>query len=587
MSEDGEAGAPGAPPEQPFEVVIDAEGVASIDGEQVPVIGDQPLDTAILDTLHGYARLRGGPVTASISNPATGATAHVEVDPDGSSRLAGPEPDPSPGGTPVPDSSSADAPGPAGAATGGEPPAEGAPASTGTPVATDEPPTTGGPTTVDGPPTVDAAPVVGGSASMEEPPATGGPATAGEPPVAGGPSAGQAPVPTAGPAVGGSVPPGHSPVVGDGSPVQGSAVGKEVGAVGSEGAVGTPGPAAGGPAKGRSTLSSIPRPSLPSIPRPAVLGRSSGGGGGTSGPKSGKGIRGLRGSDVEFVPTSLLKKPWVMASVAVTVVALVITPLAVVGASGQEGKGSDGKTLADGKKDKATRGPSGTVRPSRPSFPGGSPSPGESDEDSTDDPKLGDSDPADKGDKDDKGGRGSSDDKPSGDDKGNDTNKAAGGPVIPSGVTMIQNRRTGQCLDLPGKGKGKPDGPAMQGACDTTHAALGGNQRWKLDLKQKDGGPGSADLYLIRNVKDNLCLDLAGYGPVAARAKVSEYHCRAKGDNQLWWFDKRSNGTYWIRNKESGHLCLDVAGAAVKKPARLLIFGCDDADDHQWTFRKP
>ncbi|UNS99454.1 RICIN domain-containing protein [Streptomyces tubbatahanensis] len=657
MSEDGEARASGAPPEQPapFEVVIDGAGAASIDGEQVPVIGDQPLDTAILDTLHGYARLRNTPVTAVIANPATDSTVHVEVDPDGSSRLAGPQPgdaggagaraDAVAGGTDAvdggadavaggaalaADSAAGRAPGTGPVADGTHPvPGDGTPDLGGGAGAEDEtatavipaveadrspaaPEPAAGPAaagpgapvnpqaaegsgTVAGPDPVPgggsfAAPDVAAAAGTAAAGAGAGPVAGDGPVVCNGPVAGDGPVVGNGPVAGEGQVAGNGPASGAGSAAGAGpvAVGEGTPAVagGTPVGGGQPGPPPQeGPAKRRTALPSIPRPSLPSLPRPALLGRASGAGGGNNGIGGGMTARGPRGSDVEFVPTSLLKKPWVVAASAVAVVALVTTPLALAGASSGEEEGGKGeKTLADGPKDEVTRGPGGAVRPSPPPSPSGSPSASGKD-DPSDKPKLGDSKPSKP--KDDEEDSDSSDEESSGGDDKKDTKKASGGSGIPSGVTMVVNRKTDMCLDLPGTGKGKPDGRVQQGACDTTHAALGGNQRWELDLKKKDGGPGKADLYLIRNVKDDLCLDLAGFGPKAARSPVTEYHCRAKNDNQLWWFDKRSNGTYWIRNHESGHLCLDVAGEGEKPHSPLLIFGCDDADDHQWSFRKP
>ncbi|MEU7314823.1 RICIN domain-containing protein [Streptomyces sp. NPDC007083] len=512
MSEDGEARPPGVPSGQsepaPFDVVITGEGAASIDGEPVPVLGDQPLDTAILDTLHGYAQLRDDPVTAAISNPATGYAVRVEVGPDGSSRLVGQD-----------------------AAEGGAPGAGAADAAEAGP----------------------AFPAGAGAAAPAEPAAE-------EKPAAPQPAAENVAPTAAGSAA--AVP------------------------------VGQPQPAEAA-ARSRTAMPSIPRPSIPrpsmpSIRRPSLPGRS---------PGSGKAAGGsTRGSDVEFVPSSLLKKPWVVGGVAVAVAALVTTPLALAGASSGGGDNrADGKIRVEDPKEEPDRGPGGSVHPSRPPYPSGSPSGSPSPEDKDDDkgegkdkPKSADSKPeksGDEGAEDDEKGSDSSDEKDSG--KDDHVRKAPDHSRIPHGVTMVVNRKTGGCLDVPGTGKGEPDGRVQQGDCDTTAGARGGNQRWKLDRKVKDGGPGKADLYLIRNVKDDLCLDLAGFGPKAARSPVTEYHCRPKNDNQLWWLDKRSNGTYWIRNHESGNQCLDVAGAGEKTNARLLIFGCDDADDHQWRFKKP
>ena len=138
-------------------------------------------------------------------------------------------------------------------------------------------------------------------------------------------------------------------------------------------------------------------------------------------------------------------------------------------------------------------------------------------------------------------------------------------------------------MDIPGINEGRPEGPVQQGPCNSSASD---NQRWALDMHGKGKGPGGSNLYLIRNVKDNLCLDLPGRGPASSTTKVNETHCAASGDNQLWWFDKRSNGTYFIRNEKSGNLCLDADYDGKDAHARLTIFGCSDKDDHQWRFRK-
>ncbi|MEU9136168.1 hypothetical protein AB0D33_09405 [Streptomyces sp. NPDC048404] len=70
-----------------FAVVISGDGSAAIDGEPVPSADGTPVDAAILDTLHGYARDRGTTVTATVSDPSAGYVACVEVAPDGSSTL--------------------------------------------------------------------------------------------------------------------------------------------------------------------------------------------------------------------------------------------------------------------------------------------------------------------------------------------------------------------------------------------------------------------------------------------------------------------------------------------------------------------
>ncbi|WP_329419591.1 RICIN domain-containing protein [Streptomyces sp. NBC_01693] len=147
-----------------------------------------------------------------------------------------------------------------------------------------------------------------------------------------------------------------------------------------------------------------------------------------------------------------------------------------------------------------------------------------------------------------------------------------------SGVqnTVLKNAATGQCVDIGGFGKGKINERVNQYPCNGTTAD---NQLWNLDIVDKDGGPQNAPLFLIRNSKDGFCLDLPYYTAKAVGTKVSEFHCNAAGDNQLWWLDPRGDGTNWIRNAVSNDLCLrPTGGAAAGNDARLEIAMCGYGD---------
>jgi len=144
---------------------------------------------------------------------------------------------------------------------------------------------------------------------------------------------------------------------------------------------------------------------------------------------------------------------------------------------------------------------------------------------------------------------------------------------------VVKNAATGLCADVPNYGNGVPDGPVNQFPCNTTAAD---NQLWNLEVTDAGGGPGGASVFLIRNSKDGLCMDLPGYDPVGAGTKVTEFHCRDTSDNQLWWLDPSSGGTYLIRSVSSGNLCLSVqGGAGAGNDARLEIGPCDSND--RWT----
>ncbi|MGC9495061.1 RICIN domain-containing protein [Streptomyces sp. WG7] len=153
--------------------------------------------------------------------------------------------------------------------------------------------------------------------------------------------------------------------------------------------------------------------------------------------------------------------------------------------------------------------------------------------------------------------------------------------VVPASRVLLRNVVTTMCAELPGHEMGKIDGPVWQSHCDPTDAD---NQLWDLEVKDPNGGPGGAALFQIRNVKDQLCMDLPGYGANDLTTPVSEFTCNGTtGDNQLWWVDKQDSGNYWIRNFASNNACLDVAGSSVGvRDARLVIFDCDGSDDADW-----
>lgn len=163
------------------------------------------------------------------------------------------------------------------------------------------------------------------------------------------------------------------------------------------------------------------------------------------------------------------------------------------------------------------------------------------------------------------------------------------GGALPTGVNfstvtgvLVKNVMTGQCVDLPFFGNGKPDGPVNQFPCN---GSTGDNQRWDLVVASSKAGPGGADLFTVRNSKDRYCLDLPYNGGGDAGTGVFEYHCNAlTSDNQLWYLDKKSSGKFWIRNYASAGRCLDVGGHNAGNDAPLTIFDCSLGDDHLWSF---
>jgi Ricin-type beta-trefoil lectin domain len=148
------------------------------------------------------------------------------------------------------------------------------------------------------------------------------------------------------------------------------------------------------------------------------------------------------------------------------------------------------------------------------------------------------------------------------------------------GNVLLKNAGSKLCADVPGYGNGSVDGPVNQYPC-----ALGDadNQVWSLGVMQDLKGPGGAPLFVIRNVKDDYCMDLPYYGAHAAGAKVTEYYCRpTKSDNQLWYRTHTRGHLYRIRNYASHGLCLGVTGRSRAADKQLEIQKCGSGDEWSW-----
>lgn len=481
MNRGDEPGAAGPGPEPPshFAVVIFGDGSASIDGEPVAVVPGEPLDVAILDMLHGYARARNAAVTGAITDPSADYVAIVEVAPDGSSTLLEQAEKGKEKGEQ--------------AEKAGQEGAVGVAAT----VAPDEPFESGRPRPEPG----DTRAVPKQSALTTPP---------------------------------------------------------------------TPKSALSKPSPAKPALSKPP-----SI-RPAVLI-------GDSGRKKSQSQ-----SDDEYEQPSLFQRPSFIGGVAAAVAALVIGSLVALGSGGSAG--AEGASQAAGSGNEASRSPL-AMKPPSSSAPAwtppstttspstsASPSPSASSSPKTSpSPKKPAPPPKPK-----------TEVKPEADPKPKPKTapKPVAGPRMPTGQVLIKNKKFGSCIDIPGHGKGRQDARVQDWLdCDP---ATTDNQRWTLERTHKGRGTRGADLYLIRNVKDGMCLDLAGEDSARVSAPVIEYSCKPTlADNQLWWFHKRSNGTYWIRNQKSGDMCLDLSRTN-KDSANggITLFPCNDKDDHQWRFIK-
>ncbi|MER6135235.1 RICIN domain-containing protein [Streptomyces sp. NPDC001815] len=158
---------------------------------------------------------------------------------------------------------------------------------------------------------------------------------------------------------------------------------------------------------------------------------------------------------------------------------------------------------------------------------------------------------------------------------------------VPTGNVLLRNLSTGRCADLPDEGEGKKDGRVQQFSCKQT---ADDNQLWNLEVKIPKGGPGGeADLFQIRNVKDQLCMDLPNFGANPIHTRVTEFTCNGtKADNQLWWLEKQESGAYWIRNFASNGACLEVAGNNdIRDEVTLMLFNCTVTDDQEWQIVQP
>ncbi|MGW0846076.1 RICIN domain-containing protein, partial [Streptomyces sp. NPDC002787] len=157
--------------------------------------------------------------------------------------------------------------------------------------------------------------------------------------------------------------------------------------------------------------------------------------------------------------------------------------------------------------------------------------------------------------------------------------------VLPASNVMLWNPTTKMCASLP-----QPEGQAVdrvkQSTCDESAT---GDQRWNLEVKYPRLGPGGAPLFQIRNVKNQLCVDLSDYGAKPIRSPILEYPCDGTtADNQLWWLDKQESGYYWIRNYASDNECLDVAGYSTGGDGtNLTLFTCSNTDDQEWRIIRP
>ncbi|MEV7088979.1 RICIN domain-containing protein [Streptomyces sp. NPDC093085] len=157
---------------------------------------------------------------------------------------------------------------------------------------------------------------------------------------------------------------------------------------------------------------------------------------------------------------------------------------------------------------------------------------------------------------------------------------------------QIRNVLTGKCADILGREKGEPNGPVRHSLCNPPDED---NQLWNLEVRYKDKAPNGTSIFQIRNVTDELCMDLGGYGGVEPGTAVAEFHCDGTtADNQLWWLDLQPNdgdtlSHYFIRNVASDNMCLKLQRADPNSDdfgpdASLVVVPCTQGEGGVWKF---
>ncbi|WP_369267367.1 RICIN domain-containing protein [Streptomyces harbinensis] len=152
-------------------------------------------------------------------------------------------------------------------------------------------------------------------------------------------------------------------------------------------------------------------------------------------------------------------------------------------------------------------------------------------------------------------------------------------PVVPVERVMLKNVSTERCADIPGP-EPELDYQVEQHRCRTDQQS----QLWDLEVRLTDAGPEGRPLFQIRNVWADYCMDLPGLDASEAGQEVTQYRCVVNtDDNQLWWLDRQSENTYWVRNAKSDDLCLVVEGEDADTVDYPLSLGdCAGSEHSAW-----
>ncbi|WP_121154795.1 RICIN domain-containing protein [Micromonospora pisi] len=150
------------------------------------------------------------------------------------------------------------------------------------------------------------------------------------------------------------------------------------------------------------------------------------------------------------------------------------------------------------------------------------------------------------------------------------------------GPYFIYNFATKMCLDIPGTGPGPRDGTVHQNLC-SPHTP--DNQEYAFVPRRVDGA--GNQLYWIRSVTSQYCLDLPGTSSVSLATGVYETGC-FDDENQYWRLQptvKSGKGQFYRVINTASNLCLDVTGGygTGGLEARIEVFSCQANDDHDWA----
>lgn len=171
-----------------------------------------------------------------------------------------------------------------------------------------------------------------------------------------------------------------------------------------------------------------------------------------------------------------------------------------------------------------------------------------------------------------------------------------------AGNYVLYNDYTDQCADVAGTGADGGDTAVWQDECHTSQS--GDNQVWGMLNTRVAGGN---QLFVLVNVKSQLCMDIPGTGAVANGTVVSLDTCASNSanDNQEWYREQVITNAWLLVNYKNPSLCLDVAGWAyndtdMANRARLTVYTCSGPasnpdwdgyiagyDDHLWDFANP